>query len=50
MDWNGNLRVPFVSRPADNSFSFLYNYNYDHFPGKSSQINQLGFLFFFSLP
>ncbi|XP_042059040.1 putative homeobox-leucine zipper protein ATHB-51 [Salvia splendens] len=34
MDWNGNLRVPFVSRPAaDNSFSFLYNYNYDHFPG-----------------
>ncbi|KAI3447518.1 hypothetical protein Pfo_004183 [Paulownia fortunei] len=31
MDWNGNLRVPFVSRP-ENSFSFLYNYNYDQFP------------------
>ncbi|KAI3473311.1 hypothetical protein Pfo_030602 [Paulownia fortunei] len=32
MDWNGNLRVPFVSRP-ENSFSFLYNYNYDQIPG-----------------
>ncbi|KAL3642647.1 hypothetical protein CASFOL_013462 [Castilleja foliolosa] len=30
MDWNGNLRVPFASRP-ENSFSFLYNYNYDQF-------------------
>ncbi|KAL3628394.1 hypothetical protein CASFOL_027440 [Castilleja foliolosa] len=30
MDWNGNFRVPFASRP-DNSFSFLYNYNYDQF-------------------
>ncbi|KAH7853736.1 hypothetical protein Vadar_006091 [Vaccinium darrowii] len=38
MEWNhGNyLRVPppFVSRPADNSMGgFLYNYNYDHYPG-----------------
>ncbi|KAG8376652.1 hypothetical protein BUALT_Bualt09G0085700 [Buddleja alternifolia] len=32
MDWNGNLRVPFASRP-ENSLSFLYNYNYDQFPG-----------------
>ncbi|KAL2533584.1 putative homeobox-leucine zipper protein ATHB-51 [Abeliophyllum distichum] len=32
MEWNGNLRAPFVSRP-DHSFSFLYNYNYDQFPG-----------------
>ncbi|KAL2502673.1 putative homeobox-leucine zipper protein ATHB-51 [Forsythia ovata] len=32
MDWNGNLRVPFVSRP-DSSFGVLYNYNYDQFPG-----------------
>ncbi|KAK9289483.1 hypothetical protein L1049_007638 [Liquidambar formosana] len=31
MEWNGNLRA-FVTRP-DNSFSFLYNYNYDQFPG-----------------
>ncbi|XP_059463587.1 homeobox-leucine zipper protein ATHB-22-like [Corylus avellana] len=31
MDWNGNLR-PFVSRP-ESSLSFLYNYNYDPFPG-----------------
>ncbi|PIM97397.1 hypothetical protein CDL12_30135 [Handroanthus impetiginosus] len=31
MDWNGNFRVPFVSRPEINSFSFLYSYNnYDH--------------------
>ncbi|KAL8516807.1 hypothetical protein ACS0TY_015165 [Phlomoides rotata] len=34
MDWNGNLRVPFVSRPDQSSnFSFLYNYNYDQFQG-----------------
>ncbi|CAA2959815.1 homeobox-leucine zipper protein ATHB-22-like [Olea europaea var. sylvestris] len=32
MEWNGNLRVPIVSRP-DHSFSFLYNYNFDQFPG-----------------
>ncbi|KAK4478707.1 hypothetical protein RD792_014205 [Penstemon davidsonii] len=34
MDWNGNhLRgVPFVSRP-ENSFGYLYNYNYDQFSG-----------------
>ncbi|KAL8039635.1 hypothetical protein ABFS82_10G047300 [Erythranthe guttata] len=32
MDWNGNnLRVPLVSRPENSAFSFLYNYNYDHF-------------------
>ncbi|RVX11919.1 hypothetical protein VitviT2T_012623 [Vitis vinifera] len=31
MDWNGNLR-PFVSRP-ESSFTFLYNYNYDPYPG-----------------
>lgn len=40
MEWNhGNyLRVPppFVSRPADNSMGgFLYNYNYDHYPGNT---------------
>ncbi|KAL3532029.1 hypothetical protein ACH5RR_005550 [Cinchona calisaya] len=29
MEWNGNLRQPFISRPADNSLSFFYNYNYD---------------------
>ncbi|KAL3536177.1 hypothetical protein ACH5RR_004638 [Cinchona calisaya] len=30
MDWNGsNLRPPFISRPADTSLSFFYNYNYD---------------------
>ncbi|GAB4856514.1 hypothetical protein Ancab_014431 [Ancistrocladus abbreviatus] len=32
MDWNTNLR-PFVPRPDQSSFSFLYNYNYDPFPG-----------------
>ncbi|KAL8504996.1 hypothetical protein ACS0TY_016263 [Phlomoides rotata] len=33
MDWNGNLRVPFVSRPDHNSYGYLYNYtNYDQFP------------------
>ncbi|GMH30173.1 hypothetical protein Nepgr_032016 [Nepenthes gracilis] len=32
MEWNTNLR-PFVSRPDPSSFSFLYNYNYDHYPG-----------------
>ncbi|XP_049407758.1 putative homeobox-leucine zipper protein ATHB-51 [Solanum stenotomum] len=33
MDWNGNIR-PFVSRPViDNSFNFLYNYNYDQYQG-----------------
>ncbi|XP_062167989.1 homeobox-leucine zipper protein ATHB-22-like isoform X2 [Alnus glutinosa] len=31
MDWNGSLR-PFVSRP-ESSLSFLYNYNYDTYPG-----------------
>ncbi|GAV63810.1 Homeobox domain-containing protein/HALZ domain-containing protein [Cephalotus follicularis] len=31
MDWNANLRT-FVSRP-DTSLNFLYNYNYDQFPG-----------------
>lgn len=34
MDWNGNIR-PFVTRPVlDNSLNFLYNYNYDQYPGK----------------
>ncbi|GFQ02228.1 putative homeobox-leucine zipper protein athb-51 [Phtheirospermum japonicum] len=32
MDWNGNLRVFFASRP-ESSFSFLYNYKYDQFQG-----------------
>ncbi|XP_015087425.1 putative homeobox-leucine zipper protein ATHB-51 [Solanum pennellii] len=33
MDWNGNIR-PFVSRQViDNSLNFLYNYNYDQYPG-----------------
>ncbi|MCD7454042.1 hypothetical protein HAX54_023310 [Datura stramonium] len=34
MDWNnGNIR-PFVSRPIlDNSINFLYNYNYEQYPG-----------------
>ncbi|XP_027173501.1 putative homeobox-leucine zipper protein ATHB-51 [Coffea eugenioides] len=29
MDWNGNLRPPFISRPTDTSLGFFYNYNYD---------------------
>ncbi|PSS34915.1 Homeobox-leucine zipper protein like [Actinidia chinensis var. chinensis] len=36
MDWNGNnLRVlpPLVSRQDTSSLSFLYNHNYDHYPG-----------------
>lgn len=33
MDWNGSLIRPFVTRP-ESSLSFLYNCNYDHFPGK----------------
>ncbi|GAB2300661.1 hypothetical protein Dimus_034695 [Dionaea muscipula] len=33
MDWNTNLIRPFVPRPDQSSFSFLYNYNYDPFPG-----------------
>ncbi|KZV14284.1 homeobox-leucine zipper protein ATHB-51 [Dorcoceras hygrometricum] len=33
MDWKGNFRVPFVPRVPDPSpFSFLYSYNYDHYP------------------
>ncbi|GER45413.1 homeobox-leucine zipper protein family [Striga asiatica] len=32
MDWNGNFRMPFASRP-ETSFGFLYNYNYDQFQG-----------------
>jgi hypothetical protein len=32
MDWNGSLR-PFVSR-LESSFSFLYSYNYDPYPGE----------------
>ncbi|KAG7961263.1 hypothetical protein I3843_09G006600 [Carya illinoinensis] len=32
MDWNGSLIRPFVTRP-ESSLSFLYNCNYDHFPG-----------------
>ncbi|XP_047956639.1 putative homeobox-leucine zipper protein ATHB-51 [Salvia hispanica] len=33
MDWNGNLRMPFVPRPPDTSnFNFLYNCSFDHFP------------------
>ncbi|XP_022747607.1 putative homeobox-leucine zipper protein ATHB-51 [Durio zibethinus] len=31
MDWNGTLRT-FVSRPEP-SLNFLYNYNYDQYPG-----------------
>lgn len=34
MDWNGKLRVPFISRP-NSSFSIPHNYNYDQFLGKS---------------
>ncbi|KAL1549364.1 putative homeobox-leucine zipper protein ATHB-51 [Salvia divinorum] len=37
MDWNSNMRVPLVSRPADNSLSFLYNY--DHFTGMEKSMN-----------
>ncbi|XP_073147679.1 putative homeobox-leucine zipper protein ATHB-51 [Henckelia pumila] len=34
MDWNGNMRVPFVSHiQPENSFGFLHNYNYDQFSG-----------------
>ncbi|XP_041997424.1 putative homeobox-leucine zipper protein ATHB-51 [Salvia splendens] len=34
MDWNGNFRMPFVSRPSDttSNFNFLYNCSFDHFP------------------
>ncbi|GAB2255039.1 hypothetical protein Droror1_Dr00008817 [Drosera rotundifolia] len=32
MDWNSNMR-PLVTWPDQNSFSFLYNYNYEPFPG-----------------
>ncbi|KAG6386280.1 hypothetical protein SASPL_155175 [Salvia splendens] len=32
MDWNGNVRMPYVSRPLDTSNLFsLYNSNFDHF-------------------
>ncbi|KAK6147126.1 hypothetical protein DH2020_018038 [Rehmannia glutinosa] len=40
MDWNGNLRVPFVSRPENSSFSFLYNYNYDQFQVSGLEMKQ----------
>ncbi|KZV38526.1 homeobox-leucine zipper protein ATHB-51 [Dorcoceras hygrometricum] len=33
MDWNGNMRVPFVSQQPENSYGYLHNYNYDQFPG-----------------
>ncbi|XP_057785721.1 homeobox-leucine zipper protein ATHB-22-like isoform X1 [Salvia miltiorrhiza] len=33
MDWNGNIKMPYVSRPVDTSnFSSLYNCSFDHFP------------------
>ncbi|KAK8486001.1 hypothetical protein V6N13_103621 [Hibiscus sabdariffa] len=32
MDWNGSTFRPFVSRPEP-SLNFLYNYNYDQYPG-----------------
>ncbi|XP_059669434.1 putative homeobox-leucine zipper protein ATHB-51 [Cornus florida] len=32
MEWNGNLRVPFVSRPENPFTSFLCNYNDNHYP------------------
>ncbi|XP_057785723.1 putative homeobox-leucine zipper protein ATHB-51 [Salvia miltiorrhiza] len=40
MDWNGNLRMPFVSRPAADAsnFNFLYNCaTFDHFPEMKQQ-------------
>lgn len=42
MDWNANLRafVP-VTRPETTSFDFLYNYNYDHFPGNLTDYSSL---------
>ncbi|GMH23180.1 hypothetical protein Nepgr_025023 [Nepenthes gracilis] len=36
MDWNANLR-PCVHQPDQGPFSFLYNYNYDPFPGMEVQ-------------
>ncbi|XP_075500371.1 putative homeobox-leucine zipper protein ATHB-51 [Primulina tabacum] len=33
MEWNGNMRVPFVSHQPENSFGFLHNYSYDQFAG-----------------
>ncbi|XP_073034599.1 homeobox-leucine zipper protein ATHB-22-like [Primulina eburnea] len=33
MNWNGNFQVPFVPRvPDPSSLSFLYSYNYNHYP------------------
>ncbi|KAL3623369.1 hypothetical protein CASFOL_032185 [Castilleja foliolosa] len=41
MDWNGNLRVPFVSQPHS-SLSFLYNYNYhDQSPDITKQASSM---------
>ncbi|KAF8403190.1 hypothetical protein HHK36_011288 [Tetracentron sinense] len=32
MAWNSNFR-PFVSRAGEHTFTFLYDYNYDQYPG-----------------
>ncbi|XAR64613.1 hypothetical protein NMG60_11008361 [Bertholletia excelsa] len=32
MDWNGNLRPPFLPLTDHNPLSFLYNHNFDHYP------------------
>ncbi|XVE96532.1 hypothetical protein REPUB_Repub02eG0230600 [Reevesia pubescens] len=40
MDWNGTLRT-FVSRPEP-SLSFLYNHNYDQYPGMDMKHPGLG--------
>ncbi|KAL1566037.1 homeobox-leucine zipper protein ATHB-22-like [Salvia divinorum] len=39
MDWNGNVRMPYVSRPLDTSNLFsLYNSNFDHFQGQQAMV------------
>ncbi|GFY93453.1 homeobox 51 [Actinidia rufa] len=41
MDWNGNIRPAFVSWP-ESSLSFLYNYNYEHYPGQEPKYPAVG--------
>lgn len=49
MEWNGNLRMPFVSRAADPSnLSFLYNCSFDPFPAGKS-VDDLLYIYMFEL-
>ncbi|XP_050228839.1 putative homeobox-leucine zipper protein ATHB-51 [Mercurialis annua] len=41
MDWHGNFRPNFVSRPPHSSFNFLYNSNYDHYHNPGMDLKQL---------